>query len=85
MKKITFILPSLAGGGAERIILNVYNHIELNDFEKELIVISTEGEYLTLLQNAKYIDFGLSGKNKFVQLLFFIPKFLEYVWKKNRI
>lgn len=47
MKKTLFILPSLAGGGAERVCINLVNELSLNDLA-DLVVISQEGELLGL-------------------------------------
>ena len=45
-KKIIFILPSLYGGGAERIVLNLLKHIDRSKFTPVLALVKKEGRYL---------------------------------------
>ena len=53
--KIFFLIPSLRGGGAEKIILNIVKNINLKKFNPTLILISNEGEY-TIPKNIKVIN-----------------------------
>ncbi len=45
-KKIIFILPSLYGGGAERIVLNLLKHLDRSKFTLVLALVKKEGRYL---------------------------------------
>lgn len=45
-KKIAFFLPNLAGGGAERVVLNLLKGMLAQDISLDLVVASTEGPYL---------------------------------------
>ena len=45
-KKIIFILPSLYGGGAERIVLNLLKHLDRERFTPVLALVKKEGRYL---------------------------------------
>ena len=45
-KKIIFILPSLYGGGAERIVLNLLKHLDRDRFTPILALVKKEGRYL---------------------------------------
>jgi len=55
--KILFVLPSLRGGGAERIVLNIIRGLNQDKFETELIALDGEGEYLDLIpENIKFFN-----------------------------
>ena len=47
--KITFILPSLAGGGAQKVILNILKAINKSKFDPELIVFNKSGPLVGLI------------------------------------
>jgi len=66
MKKTLFILPSLAGGGAERVCINLVNNLRLQG-AVDLVVVKEKGE---LLNSAPVNTFFLHGSffNKIRQL-----------------
>lgn len=45
-KKVLFVLPSLRGGGAERVIVTLLNHFDRRKFELHLALVEKEGAYL---------------------------------------
>ena len=45
-KKILFILPSLFGGGAERVVLTLLHNLDRNRFIPMLALVKREGKYL---------------------------------------
>ncbi len=45
-KKILFLLPSLAGGGAERTLINVLQHLDYNKYDVDLVSVLNDGPYL---------------------------------------
>jgi len=45
-KKILFIIPSLQGGGAERVTANILNAMDKNLFEPSLILFQTKSDYM---------------------------------------
>lgn len=49
--RVLFVLPSLAGGGAERTVLNLLNHLDLERFTPTLVLFQLEGPYLSLLRD----------------------------------
>ncbi len=56
-KKIVFILPSLNGGGAERVVLTLLSHINREKFDPILILLTKEGRYLNELPSfVKVVD-----------------------------
>lgn len=47
MKKICFIIPSLGGGGAERVAFHLLNNLSLDNFDLSVIIVyKNKGEYL---------------------------------------
>lgn len=56
--KITFILPSLAAGGAERILSFVAQHLDSNKFESTLLVVGFKKDTVYNLQglNIEYLN-----------------------------
>ncbi|MAM33927.1 MAG: glycosyltransferase, partial [Micavibrio sp.] len=47
-KKVLFVLPSLASGGAERVMINFMNAIDRNIYEPEFLCVCNEGELRSL-------------------------------------
>ena len=45
-KKILFIINSLAGGGAEKVLIDMLNNFDYTQFDVELLLIWEEGVYL---------------------------------------
>ena len=41
--RVTFVLPSFAGGGAERVVLTLIRHLDRGRFAPRLVVLSGEG------------------------------------------
>lgn len=48
-KRLLFILPSLNGGGAERVTCNLINNLNRNHFEVGLFLYTKNGDYFDLL------------------------------------
>jgi len=46
LKKIFFIIPTLPGGGAERVMLHILKHIDRNRFEPLLVLFEKKGDLL---------------------------------------
>ena len=62
MKKIAFYLPSLAGGGAERVILFVVGVAAARGFDVDLVVANAQGPYLhEIPEGVNLIDFKVNG------------------------
>lgn len=77
MLKLLFFLPSLAGGGAERTILNLANSVDRNVFSVTLLLINqvdnglNKDEYSKYLkEDVKLINLGIDvRKNKYLSIL----------------
>ncbi|MEH7086684.1 glycosyltransferase [Neobacillus drentensis] len=50
-KKILFVIPSLEGGGAERVIVNLLRNIDRTKFNVNFIAINLQGPYVKDLPN----------------------------------
>lgn len=49
MKKILFILTNLAGGGAEKVLVDIFRHTDFECFKVDLLLVVNEGIYLSSL------------------------------------
>lgn len=57
MKKILFFLPNLAGGGAERVAVNIIRQLDKVDFSISLVLVNRSGKYLDLIpEHVKVYD-----------------------------
>lgn len=55
MIKILFLIPNLGHGGAEKVLVNLVNHMNLNLFEITVLALYDEGVNKKFLsQNVKY-------------------------------
>ena len=70
-KKLAIIIPSLNGGGAERVILNIINNIDKLKFDVRLILMKKEGVYLEMLpDNLEVIDLQcIHARYSFLKLI----------------
>lgn len=56
-KKIAIIIPSLRGGGAERVMVNIIRNLDYTKFDIKLILLKKEGPYINLLpENIDVVD-----------------------------
>lgn len=46
MKKVAFIMPNLEGGGAEKVLVDILNHISYKKYKITLILFERKGVYL---------------------------------------
>lgn len=61
-RRILFLLPSLAGGGAERVVTTLLNHLDRTRFNPALAVLSMRNSVLkdSIPQDVELIDLGCS-------------------------
>lgn len=73
-RKILFLIPSLAGGGAERTLINLLKQIDYNEYDVELVVVLNHGVYLD----------NLPSEVKFIYLFEskFLVRMLAWLQKK---
>ena len=60
--KIMFLIPTLNGGGAERVVCNLINRLNKNIFNVSLFLFKKEGVYWDIL--SKDINIYVANKNK---------------------
>jgi len=61
-RRLAFFLPSLAGGGAERVMLNLATGFAERGFETDLVLARAEGPYLPMVPSSvRVIDMKGSG------------------------
>ncbi|MDL2264900.1 glycosyltransferase [Parabacteroides sp. OttesenSCG-928-G07] len=74
MKKILFIIPSLKGGGAERVLINLLQKIDFNKYQVDLCVGVKKGEYLNEIpkgvNNVIYLFKRSIWEKLFISLLY---------------
>ena len=61
-KKVLFIIPSLAGGGAEQILIHLLRNLNRNSFHPILVVFNKTGPYTNQIPN-DVVTFDLIKKN----------------------
>ncbi|MDA7818282.1 glycosyltransferase [Sulfurimonas sp.] len=61
-KRIVFLVPSMRGGGSERVMSVILNYIDKSSFDPILILLQKEGEYLSdLPKDLKIVDLNVSN------------------------
>ena len=72
--KVFLMIPSLGGGGAEKVMITLLKHLDKKKFQSTLVSIAGQGPYLSLLpQNASYIN--LNSK----KVRYALPKLLKLI------
>ena len=81
MKKLLFTIPTLGGGGAERVLVNLVNNFDKTKYDVTIFTLFDEGinkQYLNF--NIKYISFF---KKQIIYFLNPIKHFKEEVLNKK--
>lgn len=77
-KRIALFVPTLAGGGAERVMIMIANGLSAEGLKVDLITGNADGPYRdSLSTNVNLIDFGVS------RLLYALPSFAKYLLVKK--
>lgn len=76
MKNIAFIMPNLEGGGAEKVLIDILNYINLNKYNITLILFERRGTYLDKLPKEIEI-ICIKDKLKIIPLKILL-KFMKY-------
>jgi len=71
LKKILFIIPSLGGGGAERVCLNILKYINREKFSPSLVLFEKKGVYLEKIPE-DVVTYNLTKRSRldFFKLIF---------------
>jgi glycosyltransferase involved in cell wall biosynthesis len=72
--KIAFFIPSLNGGGAERVILNLVNELVNQDVDVHLVLVKADGPYMHQLDKRVRVV-NLNKK----RVLFALPALVRYL------
>ncbi|GAB6182613.1 glycosyltransferase [Thermodesulfovibrio hydrogeniphilus] len=96
--KVVFLVNSLAGGGAERVLSNILKNIDKNVFNPYLILLKKEGELLSELpSDINLVELGMKSyslSKEFFFLLFKLFKLIKqikpdvcisFLWESNII
>lgn len=79
-KSIAFFLPSLAGGGAERVAVNLIKELYTKKISVDLVLAKAEGPYLSELpKEVRVIDFKKS------RVSVSLPKLIRYLKREKPI
>lgn len=74
MSRIAFFIPSMGGGGGEKVILNLVSGFAERGFDIDLVLIRAEGPFMAEVpENVRIVD--LKGR----RLITAIPALLRYV------
>ncbi|WP_280541572.1 glycosyltransferase [Chromohalobacter sp. 11-W] len=77
-KRIAVFLPSLAGGGAERVMVTLANGIANRGVPVDLVVVIAEGAYLAdVSPRVRLVDLGAS------RMLFSLPALVRYLRRER--
>ena len=75
-KKVLFFIPSLAGGGAERVFTSLLQHLNRDRFDLHLAVLQAAGPYMQdLPEDVAVHDLGIS------RVRYALPRIARLVWK----
>jgi glycosyltransferase involved in cell wall biosynthesis len=75
-RRVLFVLPSLVGGGAERVMVVVLRHLDRSRFEPHLAVVNKKGPYLSdIPEDVPIHDLG-GGRVRYAS-----PALLRLVWR----
>lgn len=78
LEKLTFFAPSMRGGGAERVVLNLANYFAVNNMRVDIILLKAEGPFLSKVNPmVNIVDFGVS------RAVHSIPKLMSYLNKES--
>jgi glycosyltransferase involved in cell wall biosynthesis len=75
-KRILFLLPSLTGGGAERVFTTLLRHLDRTRFEPHLALLQAQGAYMAdIPQDVPIHDLKVS------RVRYALPKIMRLIWK----
>lgn len=77
MKRIAFLIPTLTGGGAERVIVNLVKHLDRRRFRITLAVVTMHNAVLhdEIPKDVEFIDLAAN------RVRFALPKIVALMWR----
>lgn len=76
MKKLLIAIDSLGGGGAEKVLINLLNHLNKDKYQITLLLIFNEGVHLNSVPKHVEIKYLFNSKSSLLRRLFY--KFIKY-------
>ena len=76
-KRILFLAPALNGGGAERALINLFEKIDFDKYEIDLLLVLKQGVYLNKIPKEVNMIYLFKSAR--------LNRILRYLQKKNRI
>jgi len=71
LKKVIFVLPSMGGGGAEKVCLNILQNIDREKFVSYLVLFEKKGKYLEdVPEDVKIFDLKKKSRFDFFKLIY---------------
>jgi glycosyltransferase involved in cell wall biosynthesis len=75
-KRVLFLIPSLVGGGAERVFTTLLRHLDRDHFEPQLAVLESGGAYTAdVPQDVKIHDLRVQ------RVRYAMPSLIRLIWK----
>lgn len=66
-----FVIPSLVGGGAEKMLVDIINHLDVNRYEMSLVLFEKKGtHFLSIPSHVKIYDLNKKNRYSFLKLIF---------------
>lgn len=86
MKKIMFFIPNLKGGGAEKVLVNLVNNMNLDKYEITILLLFNEGINIQNVNDKVKINyiFKKTFRGNSYILKIFHPRILYYLFIKEK-
>lgn len=65
MKKLLFVVESLSGGGAEKVLLTLVEHLEKSKYDVTVFTVVKTGVYVNELEQYCTVDYGLKDYTEY--------------------
>jgi glycosyltransferase involved in cell wall biosynthesis len=77
--RILFLIPTLTGGGSERVIITLLRHLDRNVFQLSLAVVDTKNAAFQndIPDDVEFIDLKCS------RVRYALPKIIKHIWQKK--
>lgn len=77
-KKILFIVPSLAGGGAERVLMNIITNLDNNKYDISLVLFEKKGHYISSVPSyVNVYDLNKHSRYSTLKVIFLLSRILK--------
>lgn len=78
-RQVLFLIPTLCGGGAERVIVNLLRHLDRSTFRLALAVVDTRKAVFLddVPEDVEFIDLGCA------RVRYALPKIVRLIWQRR--